>query len=67
MISNVNGSQQNVALEPAAPRPVDPTAEAGQRERQREAIEDEAIARRSRKSDPEPEHDERSRHVDRVA
>lgn len=68
MVSNVNGSPQNVALEPAGPRPVDPAAEAAQREQSREAIQSTEAVRRSHETEPEPAHDERARnHVNRYA
>lgn len=67
MVSNVNGSPQNVALEPAAPRPVDPAAEAVQREQSREAIESREAVRRTRQAEPQPAHDERTKHVNRYA
>ena len=75
MVNAVGTPAQNVALQPAAPRPVDATAEAEQRDRQREAvIEREAVHQARESEPPAPRPDdppkpapERPKRVDRYA
>ena len=67
MTNAVGSTAQNIALQPAAARPVDPAAEAVQREQQREGIEDREAVRQTPETQPAPATKERARHVDRVA
>jgi len=74
MVNSV-GTPQNIALQPAAPRPVDTVAEDEQRDRQRDAvIEREAVQQAHETEPPEPSSDDQPKpppeppkHVDRYA
>ena len=67
MTNSVGSTAQNIALLPAASRPIDPAAEARQREQDNEVIEDRDAVRQAPEVRSAPAGKERPRHVDRVA
>ena len=67
MTNSVGSTSQNIALQPAAAPPVDPAAEAMEREKEREVIQTLAAVRQAPAAQPAPAHQSRPGRVDRVA
>lgn len=68
MTNSVGSTSQNVALQPAAARPVDPAVEAAQRQRENEAVETpQAVHKAEETQSASAPPRERPRHVDRHA
>ena len=67
MTNSVGSTAQNVALQPAAARPIDPAAEAAEREKDDEQIEEREAVRMTQQTHAAPETKEKPHHVDRYA